>query len=286
MSWHPNDLLSDADLLAYERTVLQQFAVTDWTAKRAKTLEDWLRPQMVAHGFNPDRLRTRFVADAVFANTSSTFSDVTDAAENATADDINLATILASSSDYLAIGSTQQFRGLSIRMLDAVNTVAGTLTVEVWCDEWRAVTVTDTTQATIGKPFSRGGSLSWVVPSEWVLRTLNSSDPYYWARIKLSAAPTGAKFGQVSCIRRSVFTAPAALRTLAMVFFEAPVSHKSPWLEKARFYEREADASLNRAWALAGGEFELSDPIGDAVTQDDAANTSDQAGSPLRWERS
>lgn len=285
MSWHPSDLVNDTDLIAYERTILTQFAVADWQAKRQKTLEDWLKPQMAAHGFLPERFRTRYVPDAVFGNTSSTFSDLTSAAENTTTDDINVATVLAASSDYLAIGSTQQFRGVSIRMLDAVSTQSGTLTVETWQDEWKATITTDGTQATVGRPFSRGGAILWSVPDTWVLRALNSSRPLYWARFRLSAAPTSAKFGQVAVIRRSVFSAPATMRTLAMIFREAPVSHKSPWVEKANFYEAEAQKSLSRAWAMCGGEFDLTEPPDDVVDQEEAINTPEQSGSPFRWER-
>ena len=48
MSWHPSDLVTDADLLAYEPRILTQFGVTDWTAVRAKALEDWLLPLLRA----------------------------------------------------------------------------------------------------------------------------------------------------------------------------------------------------------------------------------------------
>jgi hypothetical protein len=285
VSWHPNDLVNDMDLLAYERTVLQQFAVADWQAKRQKTLEDWLKPQMVSHGFLPERFRTRHVADVVLGSTSSAFADHTDAAADTSTDDINLATTLAAGSDYLAIGSSQQFRGVSVRMLDAVSTQSGVLTTEIWCDEWRAVTVTDGTQATVGRPFSRGGSIIWSVPGEWVLRSLNSSDPLYWVRFRLSAAPTSATLGQITCIRRSVFTAPATLRTIAMIMREAPVSNKSPWIEKANFYEAEAQKSLSRAWAMCGGEFDLSEPPDDVIDAAEGQNTAEAAGGGFRWER-
>jgi hypothetical protein len=285
MSWHPSDLVNDTDLLAYERTVLQQFAVADWQAKRQKTLEDWLKPQMVSKGFLPERFRTRYVADVVLGSTSGTFADRTDAAANTSTDDINLASTLAAGTDYLAIGSTQQFRGVSVRMLDAVSTQSGVLTTELWCDEWKATTVTDGTQATVGRPFSRGGSIIWTTPGEWVLRSLNSSDPLYWVRFRLSAAPTSALLGQISVIRRSVFTAPATLRTLAMIFREAPVSNKSPWLEKANFYEAEAQKSLSRAWSMCGGEFDLTAPPDDVIDQTEADHTPEQAGSGIRWER-
>ena len=228
MSWHPGDLVADTDLTAYERTILTQHGAADWQSRRQKVLEDWLWPILRAKGLAPERFRTRYVAEAVLGNTSSTFTAFTSAAENVTTDDLNLATILAASSDYLAIGSSRQFRGVSVRMLDAVNTAAATLTVELWQDAWTGVSATDGTLATTGKPFSRGGAVSWTVPGEWVLRSLNSLGPYYWARLRLSAAPTGAKASQVACIRRSALCAPATLRTLALIFREAPMQQDGP----------------------------------------------------------
>ena len=59
MSWHPNDLLTDQDLVAYERDILTRFNVTDWQARREKVLEDWLWPQLRANGFAAERFRTR-----------------------------------------------------------------------------------------------------------------------------------------------------------------------------------------------------------------------------------
>ena len=159
------------------------------------------------------------------------------------------------------------------------------MTVETWQDTWKAMEVTDTTQLTIGKPMSKGGTVVWVCPENWVVRPINSSDPLYWVRLRLSAAPTGLRVGQISCIRRSILCAPATFRTLALIFREAPVSHKSPWLEKAEYYENEAQLAINRAWPLVGGEFDLTTPVDDIVDADEAVQTSDEAATPFRWER-
>ncbi len=285
MSWHPSDLVSDSDLLAYEGTILTTFNKADWQLRRLKVLEDWLWPQLRERGFAPERFRTRYLPDAVYTNTSSTFADATGAAQNATADDINLATVLAASSDYLAIGSVKPFRGLSVRMFDNVSSVTATLTVELWQDAWTSVSPFDDTQATTGKPFSRGGTISWAVPDDWVMRPLNSSDPLYWARLKLSSAPTGAKLSQVTCIRRSVLCGPATFRTLASIFREAPVSHKSPWLEKAAYYEQEAQQAMSRALNLVGGEFESASSGDDAIDETEEQQTTEEVASPFRWER-
>lgn len=286
MSWHPADLLTDADLRAYERDILTRFNVTDWAERREKVLEDWLWPQLRSHGFAPERFRTRYTPHVAFGYTSSAYTDILDAVTNTTADDLNLATTLAASSDALVIGSAQQFRGLSIRMLDAVSAVSATMTVELWQDAWRAVAVTDGTQATNGVPFSRGGPVTWRVPADWAVRTLSTNTtPYYYARLRLSAAPTSAKCGQVSVIRRSVLCGPVAYRTLATIFREAPMQQDGPWADKASFYETEAALAFQRALTLVGGEFDATDPTDDVLDRDDEAQTAEAAGGGFRWER-
>lgn len=286
MSWNPNDLLTDADLEAYERDILTRFNVVDWQQRRAKTLEDWLWPQLRFNGFAPERFRTRYTPHIAFGYTSSVYTDITTAVTNATADDVNMATILAAASDAIVIGSAQQFRGVSVRLLEAVSSAAATLTVELWQDGWRGVPVSDGTQAIPGTPFSRGGSITWQVPDDWVIRTLSTSTtPYCYARLRLSAAPTGAAIGQISVIRRSVLAACVTYRTLAAIFREAPMAQDGPWAERASFYETEAALSFQRALTLVGGEFDADVPTDDTLDRDDESQTRDQAGSPMRWER-
>lgn len=265
MSWHPSDLVTDADLLAYEPTILTQFGTADWTEKRRKAVEDWLWPILRAQALPVERFRTRFAPTKVWGYTSSTYTDLTAAAANATTDDVTLAAVLAAPTDYLYVGSDARFRGLSVRLLDAVSSVTATVTLQVWTDRWRAVSVQDGTQATAGKPFSAGGALIWTVPDGWELRAVNGSDPLYWARLALSAAPTGATATQIAVIRRSVLCAPVALRTLALVFRAAPAAQDGPWREKADLYGQEAELALQRAVGLVGGEF-------DTVTEDDVVD--------------
>src|SRR5688500_13946330 len=160
MSWHPNDLVSDADLKAYERTIDTQFGENEWQAKRQKALEDWLFPLLASSGLNPYRLRARFQPGQVWGCTSSVFADYTDAARSTPADTIPVGTIQAASSDALYIGAPWQFRGVSIRMRDAVSSTAADLTVETWRDQWKAFVATQVSDGTLaanGKPFSKGG---------------------------------------------------------------------------------------------------------------------------------
>lgn len=285
MSWFPNDLVSDADLLAYEQTILTQFGQDEWQAKRTKALEDWLFPSLAIAGFDPYRLRTRFQPTVVYGHTASVYTDYTAHSREVGTATIPLATVLAASSDALYIGAPWQFRGLSIRMLDSVSSAATTLTVELWRDAWRSVLVSDGTQATTGKPFSKGGTLTWALPEDWVVRAVNSSAPLYWARLRLSAAPTGSAIGQVGVIRRSVCCGPAALRTLAYIFREARTAQDGPWQEKAEQYLRESEEAWQRIQPLLGREFDTQ-TVDDQVDATEATQTSAEAtGAAWSWER-
>jgi hypothetical protein len=256
VSWHPNDLIADRDLVDYEARILDDFGVSDWGGKRTKVLEDWLFPILRGQGFNPERLRTRVEPAAVLAFTAAAYSDVTAAARDTTSDDLDLAAIFATpASDVLYIGATDRFRGLWVRILDSVSSVAGTLTVKYWNGQWKALSIADGTSVG-GKTLSAGGSVTWTLPVDWATRPINGSVSRYWARVSVSATPTGALATQVGCIRASVLRAPAVLRALSLIFREAPASQEGPFAAKATYYESEADAALQRALAICAGEFD------------------------------
>lgn len=285
MSWAPNDLVTDADLAAYEAKILSAFGVSDWAEKRRRAFDDWLGPILRGHGYELARLKTRFEPDAVLGYTASAYTDKTAAARDSTVDDLNLATVFATvGTDALYIGSALPFRGLSVRLLEAVSSVTGALTVSYWNDGWTALAVSDGTAKTTGKTLSGGGSVTWALPSDWVPRKVNDVGPYYWAKVTISATPTGAKAAQVGVIRRSVLCAPATLRTLLLIMREAPTGGGGPWTEKAGWYESEADAALQRALPLLGGEFDTD--ASDQVSETEAAQTdSEVAATSFRLER-
>jgi hypothetical protein len=277
VSWLPNDLVSDADLTAYESTVLTQFNKTDWTEKRAKAIEDWLWPILRAQGFSPQKFRTRYEADAVVGYTGSAYTDATGAASSTAVDDLDLAAIFATAaSDRLYVGSTQQFRGLHVHMADAASSADGALSVEYYAETWRGLSIADGTRGVSGKTLSAGGSVTWDVPVDWATRAVNGSDPRYWARLRVSATPTGAKATQIGVIRRSLLCAPATFRTLTLIFREAPSNLNGPWADKAAWYEREAETTLQRALPLIGGEFDTDDS--DEISPEEAAQTSAEVG--------
>lgn len=276
MSFHPADLVTDVDLKDYERDILRSFGETNWQAKRTKALEDWLFPALQARGYDPQQLRTRREPSHVWGVTSGVYTNKTDDARNTTADDLNLATILAASTDYLYVGFASPFRGLHVRMLDAVSSVSATLTLQYWADAWTTLPAADGTSKTSGKPFSGGGSILWTLPTDWSVRVVNSSDALYWVRLALSSAPTGAKATQIGCVRSSIFKAPLTFRTLQLIFREAPTGADGPWDEKANFYKDEAEAALTRALDGAGGEFDTD--ASDQVSDTEAEQTVEEAG--------
>jgi hypothetical protein len=287
MAWHPNDLVTDVDLTAYENAVLTQFGVAGWETKRTKALDDWLGPILRTQGFQIERLRTRNEVDLAYGYTGGVYTDATSAARSTTVEDINLATTFATvGTDALYIGSKQQFRGLSVRMHEGVSAVAAVTTVAYWGDSWTALAIADGTAKTSGKAFSGGGSITWAVPSMWVKRSIGGSDPLYWAKVTISATPTAATTGQIGVIRRSALCAPAALRTLTLIMREAPTSGGGPWDAKADYYEKEADAALQRALLIIGGEFESDDPPTDQISEEESEQTvAEVNGGGWRMER-
>lgn len=281
MSWHPNDLLTDADLLAYERTLLTQFGVTDWIDRRTKALEDWLWPIVEGQGLDRHRFRTRYAPDLVYGYTGSAYTDYTSATTSTTTGDLPLATVWATpASDALYVGSTQPFRGLSWRVGTA-NATAAVVTVTLSCDEWRTVSVEDGTVSVAGKTLSRGGPMIWRVPDGWVLTPVNSQS-YYWAQVTVSATPAGATASQVGVIRRSRLCGPVTFRTLALVFREAPTGQDGPWRDKAEWYEAEAAAALQRALPLIGGEFDTGTED-DQIDATEAVQTTEEASDSSGW---
>lgn len=260
MSWHPLDLVADVDLTAYEGKILERFGSRHFSDKRSKALEDWLFPILRANGFDPFQLVTRTEADTVFGYTSSTYSDMTTAAQNDTANDVNLATVFATpASDALYLGSATPFRGVFVRMLDTVSAVSATLSVAYFNGGWEPISIQDGTRKTAGKPFSGGGSVLWTLPTDWQRRIVNGSSSLYWVKLTTSATPTSATASQFSVIRASSLRAPATFRTLELIFREAPTGADGPWQEKADFYKNEADAALQRALQICGGEFDTDD---------------------------
>lgn len=277
MSWHPNDLVGDLDLRDYENDILTQFGQTSWQGKRTKALEDWLFPILKARGFNPYQLRTRLDAKKVWGFTASAYTDRTGVVTDQSEDDLNLATLFATpGSDALYIGSTIPFRGIFFRMQDSPSTAAGVMSVDYWNGNWERLTIADGTVQVAGKTLSAGGSVTWILPVDWVTRAVNSSERLHWAKVTVSATPTAAKVGQIAVIRASALRAPATFRTLQLIMAEAPTGQDGPWRDKAEFYKDEADQALQRALLIVGGEFDTD--ASDQISETESQQTAEEVG--------
>jgi hypothetical protein len=281
MSWAPVDLVADSDLLAYESQILTQFNVFNWTTRRQKALEDWLFPLLEARGFVPERLRTRFEPAAIVGDTAAASSDLTSAGN--TSEGLDVAAILADPADSIYIGSRNPFRGLSLRMLDQVNTGTGALAVSYWADGWTTLAIADGTKAA-GVSLVKGGAITWTMPELWVPRTLSPiTDPIYWVRLRADAVMVGPKVGPLLVIRRSRLCAPVTFRTLSLIFREAPTSQDGPWDAKAVYYEQEAEQSWLRVADHIGGEFDTDGS--DAISSDETEQTADAVSGGWTMER-
>lgn len=274
MSWHPADLVTDADLLAYETTILTQFNKVDWAQRRAKAIEDWLFPLVEARGFDPQRFRTRHQPTSVLGYTSSAFTDRTSAAN--TSDGVNLATVLAGGSDALYIGFARPFRGVLLAMHELVNsTVDAALSAAVWTGVWTNVRVADDTKIGL-KGCARGGSLTWELPPGLIRRQLNNSDALYWVKLTAASVLTGASAGPLTVIQRSRLAAAVTFRTLELIFTEAQTDQEGPWRDKVEKYGKEATDAFDRVVNAIGPEFDSDDD--DAIDGDEETQTAESAG--------
>lgn len=276
MSWHPNDLVTDADLRDYEASILTSFGETTWLAKRTKALEDWLFPILAGRGFDPFRLITRAEVDVAYAHTGGTYTAVTSLVRDTPPDDVNLATVFTTpATDALYLGSTRPFRGVFVRIEDNPSTVASVLSVAYWAGTWTSLLVADGTQDVAGKTLSGGGSVTWLLPMDWTTRAVNNSTRLYWVKVTVSATPTGAKTGQIATIRASALRPPATFRTLELIFREAPIQEQGPWDAKADYYAAQANEALQRALPLVGAEFDSD--ASDQISETESGQTSDEA---------
>jgi len=277
VSWHVNDLLTDADLVAYESAILDRFGQVDWQTRRTKALEDWLFPILKGRGFDPYKLHTRYDFNAAFSFITSGYTDIVGATKDTSPDDVNLAAIFATAgSDAMFLGSEQPFMGVSFRLTDAVSAIDSVLSVAYWNGGWEPLEISDGTERTSGKTFSGGGSVTWTLPTDWSWRSVNNSGPFYWVKVTVSATPTGATATQIGAIRSSALRAPVTFRTLQLIFQEAPTSADGPWREKAEFYKEEADLALQRALPLVGGEFDTDDS--GQISDEESGQTAEESG--------
>jgi hypothetical protein len=156
------------------------------------------------------------------------------------------------------------------------------MTVAYWSGAWEAIAIRDRT-AVSGKTLASGGAVTWTMPVDWVVRKVSDTAGLYWVKVTVSATPTGAVASQIGTIRASALRAPTTFRTLQLIFQEAPTGGDGPWAEKAEFYRTEADAALQRALPILGGEFDTDES--DLVSEDESESTTASSSEGFLWER-
>ena len=115
---------------------------------------------------------------------------------------------VAANGTYIYFGSKRPFAGLYV-VVGTVNAIASVLTVKYWNGTaWATTSATDNTAST-GVTLAQTGTVTWTVPSAWVMAPLNAAkggnevgtgdttleigvarEPYYWVRAEVSVLLT------------------------------------------------------------------------------------------------
>lgn len=252
------DVLSELDILAYDSEVLTTFGATTSAVsanldnKRRVAVDDWLYNGLIRRGYSPEKHSVRFAPDQVWGYTGGTYTDLTDAAKDNTASDINPNTVLASAgTDALYVGMSQPFAGLWVTILDTpnINTLTG-LQAAYWNGgQWSNVnSLVDGTSAVSSLALSGGGRVSWQMPTTWQPRPLNGEDWRFWVKLTTTRQPSAAtRLTHLLPIRRSRLTAPAAIKALSLLYAESWGVQNGQWREKSDEYAKMADLMLEAA---------------------------------------
>jgi hypothetical protein len=128
--------------------------------------------------------------DAAIADDGGSYTDETTAASNATPNDMNLLPAVPAEGDAYLYGYNRRFGGIE---LDMGTAGVGTYTIEwqYWNGTgWAALSNMRAT-STAGvdqsssldyKIFTNVAKISWDIPADWELTTINSQGPYYYIR--------------------------------------------------------------------------------------------------------
>lgn len=246
------DLLSEADVLAFDNEVLTVFGAsaaavrTNLNGKRLIAVQDWLHGELLRAGYRPEQHTARYPSASVLHLTGSTYADITTAASDKTIDDLALPTLLASSTDRLLVSSTRPFKGLVVGMLDTVNSLTSSAIVEYWSGgQWLALSLTDATQVVTGKSFSGGGRITWTIPDDWAKRPVNAESTWrYWVRLGVTVSPNAGTATHLLPLLRSRLTTPAAHYALSLLYGESWGIQRGEWKDKAAEYQKMADRLL------------------------------------------
>lgn len=245
------DVLTELDVLALDNEALVTFGNSpavvsaNLAAKRTHVVQDWLYSALVKGGYSPAKHSVRYAAEKVLGLTGSTFTDFTEAANDNSLNDLDLSTILAAPTDALYVGMAVPARGLWMTMLSSLNVTSMTASYAYWNgSQWAGFNslVDGTINSLV--PFGQGGRVTWSEVADWAARPLNNDATWrFWLRVQTTAAP-GARLTHTLPIRRSRLTAPAALKTLALLYGESWGVQAGEWRQKSEVYHRMADEAL------------------------------------------
>lgn len=253
------DLLTDLDLLALDSTILdahgptQESVTSNLAEKRRVAVEDWLFSGLKKAGYSPARHSVRYAPHKAFAYTAGVYTDITTAISDKSADDLNLASALASpSADAIFIGHNDPPAGLWTTVLDYPNTNSlAVASLSYWNGgRWQGFSsLADGTRANSLVSFSGGGRFSWRTPTDWQPRPLNSeADWRFWLRLTVaSSLVSSATVTQLLPIQRSRLTTPAAYYTLHLLYQEGWGVQRGEWKEKAELFGKRAQEALDGA---------------------------------------
>lgn len=135
------------------------------------------------------QLCPRIAACLLTADDGVTFTDATRAVSDRVA-----ATVLTLSSmntaaqgDYVLVGAKVPFGGIVVDLTSSVNGTASALAATYVKGDgtFAALTATDGTSSG-GATFGADGAITWTMPSDWTLKTINGLEAY-WVQLAVSA---------------------------------------------------------------------------------------------------
>jgi hypothetical protein len=255
MPWGTLSLVTDQDLGALEPLAIaagSPWGKTAWPEARAEAKRELKILIEAAFGKivkqPADRVLDTHAADLVYTYISSIYADVTAVGTDNYEDDITLTTVFATIASRLYIGADYQFDGLFVKMKDALNAVASTLTVKYQgAAGWTAMPNANDGTSVNGAPFAQTGRITWpIVPGDWKRQRLaTSGDQLFWIELSVGTALNSgsAKAGQLLTVR-----VPDGLRRVAQLLalsnvlngLERQSAKPKDWQEKATGYRQEA----------------------------------------------
>jgi len=123
--------------------------------------------------------------DKVFLDEGSVFTDVT--TEAGTEDGVSFS-LMNDASDYLYIGLSTTFAGVSFEF--DVRGSNNTLYMEYWNgSSWTDLDISANTFVDDTSNFESDGRIYWTIPTNWATTTVNSVASKYWVRISTTTTP-------------------------------------------------------------------------------------------------